>query len=77
MSLIMFTRHWNKFFGHCCWPHRSLISHCVSLYLHSCVVTQRENRSLFRFSLEQLMTDQSDHILSIRYTGTELQYFSI
>lgn len=49
----------------------------LSLYLHSCLVTQRGSRSLFRFLLEQLMTDQSDHILSIRYTGTELQYFSI
>lgn len=46
------------------------IPHTVPLY--SCVVTQRGSRSPSRFSLEQLTTDQSGHILSIRYTGTQL-----
>lgn len=77
----MFSWYWNKVFGHVLWLTAvGLItvwfhpSHCVSLY--SCVDTQRGSRSPFRFTLEQLTTDQSGHILSIRYTGTELYLYS-
>lgn len=46
---------------------------CV--FLCSCVDTQRGSRSPSRFSLEQLTTDQSGHIRSIRYTGRQPHLF--
>lgn len=55
------SKHWNKVLGD--------VMFLLFYSVRSCVDSLRGSRSPCRFLLEQLMTDQSGHIPSIRYTG--------
>ena len=58
--------------AHCHWPDSTLIPSLTLSTLCSCVDIRRGSRSPSKCLSEQLTTDRSDPIPSIRYTGSEM-----